>query len=262
MASSSSHNVCLEVCIASLDDAFSAFANGANRLELNSALSLGGLTPSIALTQRICQAVPIPVIAMVRPRHGGFCYSENDHYVMLDDAHALLAAGVSGIAFGILLEDGSVDVNRCRAIIKAIGHGQAVFHRAFDVTPDPMRALEEVIDLGISRVMTSGQENMAEDGLPLIAQLVEQARGRIEVLPASGIRPHNVKRILQQTRCTQVHASLRSAARDDSLGDQSKVRFSALPGDERLIDATDGAMVYAMRQAIDEHVAAKSKQRD
>ena len=251
MASSIPSNVCLEVCIASLDDAFFAIHGGAHRLELNVALELGGLTPSHALFLAVRQAVQVPIIAMVRPRPDGFCYSENDLKVMLSDARFFREAGADGIAFGFLNEDGSINVARCRSMVQAIGSGEAVFHRAFDVTPDPHQALEQLIDLGITRVMTSGQQGKAVDGLPLIAKLVEQAAGRIQVLPASGIRPHNVKQIIRQTGCNQVHASLRGAKTDASLRGRPAVRFSAIAGDQCMIDATDPAMVQAMRLAID-----------
>ncbi len=250
MASSNPSNVRLEVCIASLDDAFSAAVNGADRLELNVALQLGGLTPSPGLFQRVRQAVSIPVIGMVRPRAGGFCYSENDLKVMLDDARSLRQAGADGIAFGFLLADGTINAEACRLMVEAVGPGEAVFHRAFDVTPDPHEALERLIDLGIKRVMTSGQRNKAEEGLPLIAKLIEQAAGRIEVLPAGGIRPGNVRRIIAGTGCDQVHGSLRGTRSDRSLSGRPAVRFSAAGGDEGLIDATDGALVRAMREMM------------
>ncbi len=146
----------LEVCLTSADEAKEAEQAGADRLELNAALSLDGLTPSPGVLQTVLRATSLPVIVMVRPRPGGFCPSETDFAAMRTDAEWIAASGASGIAFGILRQDGTVDVERCRLMRETIGAREAVFHRAFDCTADPFAALEQVIDLGFTRVMTSG----------------------------------------------------------------------------------------------------------
>lgn len=241
------HNARLEVCIASLNDAIVAAHSGADRLELNSALALGGLTPSLGLIRRVRQTVTVPVIAMVRPRAGGFCYDEGDLAVMLEDAAALLNEGADGVAFGVLHDNGNVDVERCARIMDVIGSKQAVFHRAFDVTPDPFTAMEALIDLGVTRIMTSGQQPTAEGGSKLIAELIERAAGRIEILPAGSIRPHNVAALIEATKCDQVHASLRSLREDRSTQARPAMRFSAERNlREDQFDGTDEAMVREM----------------
>lgn len=241
------HNARLEVCIASLDDAIVAAHSGADRLELNCALALGGLTPSLGLMRRVRQAVAIPVISMVRPRAGGFCYDHADLAVMLEDAATLIAAGADGLAFGFLHADGTIDVERCRAMMEVIGPRQAVFHRAFDVTPDPFAAMEALIDLGVTRIMTSGQQPTAEAGTKLIKDLIERAAGRIEILPAGAIRPHNVAALIAATKCDQVHASLRSLREDRSTQANPAVRFSVEHNlREDQLDGTDETMVRAM----------------
>lgn len=251
MTASCPVNVCLEVCIASLDDAIIAASGGADRLELNAALGLGGLTPSTGLLSAVVKSVALPVVAMVRPRAGGFLYSENDFAVMLADAAIFAERGAAGAAFGFLHEDGTIDAKRCGAMMKAIGGREAVFHRAFDVTPDPAAALEELIELGVTRVMTSGQRATAMEGAGLIAKLIEQAQGRIEVLPAGGIRPHNVRELIAATKCSQVHASLRGPREDRSVRANPSLRYSAatnMPEDQ--YDGTDEVMVKSMRTSI------------
>src|SRR5581483_7355331 len=146
--------ILLEICCGSAEDALEAAAGGADRVELCSALFLGGLTPSLGSLLEVKQKAKLPVIAMNRPRQAGFCYSETEFAVMERDTETLLEHGADGMVFGILKADGSVDVKRTRALRDRIGVRQAVFHRAFDVTPDPFRALNELIDLGITRVLT------------------------------------------------------------------------------------------------------------
>src|SRR5262245_17457027 len=172
--------ILLEVAIASVEDAQTAQEGGADRVELNAALALGGLTPSLALLGEARQAVSLPLVVMARPRPGGFCYSAAEFRVLLRDIEIALSHGADGIAFGVLTDGGAIDLDRCRQAVRLIGDRAAVFHRAFDVTPDPHTALEQLIDLGVKRVMTSGQEENAYQGTSRIAKLVEQARGRIE----------------------------------------------------------------------------------
>jgi copper homeostasis protein len=243
--------VLLEVCVGSVDDALSAVAGGADRLELNSALALGGLTPSAGLFAEVRRQVTVPIIAMVRPRAGGFAYSDADFDVMLRDADWLLAAGADGLAFGLLTPDGAIDRPRCRRIREACGDRPAVFHRAFDVTPDPLTSLDELIDLGFTRVMTSGQKETAVQGAALIAELVGRAEGRIEVLPAGGINHLTALALLTRTGCRQVHTSARGRAADTSVVARPGIRFgpSELPP-EGAYERTDPVSVTALRAAL------------
>ena len=206
-------SILLEICCGSAEDALEAAAGGADRVELCSALFLGGLTPSLGSLLQVKAQTKVPVIAMNRPRQAGFCYSQTEFAVMERDAEIFVEHGADGIVFGILNSDGTVDIERTRSICRRVGTKQAVFHRAFDVTPDPFRALEELIDLGITRVLTSGQKNAAPEGAELIARLIEKSAERIEVLPGAGLNADNVRQFVAQTRCSQVHmtASNRSA---------------------------------------------------
>lgn len=243
----------LEVCIASLDDALAAQAGGADRLELNSGLDLGGLTPSLGLLLEVLEAVSLPVVAMLRPRPGGFAYSAAELRVMERDAELLLEHGAAGLTVGILLPDGCVDVRRCRQLIARCGPAEIVFHRAFDFTPDPSTALEQLIDLGIRRVMTSGQEQSALQGAGLIARLVEQAAGRIEILPAGGIRRHTVHELVTRTGCTQVHASLRGPCQDSSTEHRPDLLLRhPAPPSESCHDRTDAAAVAELIRVLED----------
>lgn len=227
--------VLLEVAIGSLEDAQTAHQGGADRVELNAALALGGLTPSLGLLMEVKQAIPLPVIAMLRPRPAGFCYREAEFRVLRRDLEILLNHGADGIAFGLLQQTGEVDLPRCREVIRQIGQREAIFHRAFDVTPDAARTLEQLVDLGIKRVMTSGQQENALKGASQIAKLLEQARGRIEILPAAGVNGQTVAEILARTGCDQVHASLRTLCLDRSGAARPQVRFhrTSMPAEDQ-----------------------------
>src|SRR5262245_44107620 len=170
-------------------------------------------------------AATLPVLVMVRPRPGGFAYSAADFRVMQRDTDLALQHGADGVVFGILTAEGHVDGERCRRLVRQVGERAAVFHRAFDVTPDPLAALERLIDLGFRRVMTSGQEETAYNGAGLIAELIARAAGRIEVLPAGGINRFTVADVLARTGCDQVHASLRARQEDRSVAARPQVSF-------------------------------------
>jgi copper homeostasis protein len=241
----------LEICAASAEDCVLAAEGGADRVELNSALMLGGLTPSMGSVREARAATPIPVIAMIRPRAGGFCYSASDFSVMQRDAELMLAEGVAGIAFGILAPDGAIDMERCRELIKLTAGRDVVFHRAFDVTPDPMLAIEQLIDLGVTRIMTSGQEASAYNGARNIASYIQRAAGRIGILPAGGINRFTVADVVSRTGCTQVHASLSVIRKDSSVGARPQVFFGGTlrpPEDE--FTRTDAGAVTALRATL------------
>jgi copper homeostasis protein len=234
----------LEVCVASVDDALAAQAGGAGRLELNTALALGGLTPSLGALLEVKRAVALPVVAMLRPRPGGFAYSDSDFAIMRRDLDLLLAHGADGVACGVLHDDGTIDERRCRALVEQAGAAQAVFHRAFDVTPDPLAALEQLIALGFRRVLTSGQQENAYNGAALIAELVRRAAGRIEILPAGGVNRFTAADILTRTGCDQVHASLRQPRLDPSTRSRPDISFGpGIKPPEGRYDATSAIAV-------------------
>jgi copper homeostasis protein len=251
----------LEVAVGSVADVRAASAGGADRLELNAALSLGGLTPTAGLLAEVLRATKLPVIAMIRPRAGGFAYDRSDFLVLCRDLEAHLAAGATGVAFGVLRPDGGVDRRRCREAVRLADGAVTVFHRAFDATEDLERSLEELIDLGVTRIMTSGGEASAYNGAARIRRLARQARGRIEVLPAGGINRFTAADVLARTGCDQVHAGLRAARRDPSLAAAPHLRFGALPVSEDSYDVTSRAEVESLA-ALLRRLARRAKSKE
>ena len=236
--------ILLEICCGSIDDAIQAEKGGADRVELCSALFLGGLTPSIGTIQEAKRRLRIPVMAMVRPRAGGFCYTEAEMATMERDAEEAMASGADGVVFGALRADGRIDAKRTKRMCKRIGQRQAVFHRAFDVTPDPFEALEQLVDLGITRILTSGQKDTVPEGTELIARLVKRAGKRIEILPGGGIRPYNVREIVDKTGCRQVHLTAWGTVTDTSTHARPDVTFGgALHPPEDQYEMTDAKLV-------------------
>ncbi len=245
----------LEICCGSIDDAIQAERGGADRVELCSALFLGGLTPSLGTVQEAKARLKIPVIAMVRPRGGGFCYTDAEFATMQRDTRLALENGADGVVFGILKRDGAIDIERTRRIRELIGlQRQAVFHRAFDVTPDPFAALEQLIDLGITRVLTSGQQNTVGEGVELIRQLIGHARGRIEIMPGGGILPHELDHIIERTGCTQIHLTAFKTQYDRSTDARPFVTFGgALYPPENLFQMADSGLIEHLAAAVKKH---------
>lgn len=242
----------LEICTASAEDCFQAEQAGADRVELNTALMLGGLTPSLGTLREAREHTRIPIICMIRPRAGGFCYGESDFRVMLRDATLALESGADGIAFGILLPDGNVDLARCRTLVKLAAGRQLVFHRAFDVTPNPILALDQLIELGITRVMTSGQEASAYNGAANIAAYIKHAAGRIEILPAGGLNRFTVADVIARSGCDQIHASLSTTREDRSVMARTQVSFGGtLKPPEESFPITSATAVTSMRTLLD-----------
>lgn len=247
----SSGRILLEVCTSSADDCAAAERGGADRLELTCALMLGGLTPSLGALREARATTKLPIIAMIRPRPGGFCYSAVEFATMLRDMEIALAEGAAGIAFGVLTPTGAIDRERCARLAKLAAGRQIVFHRAFDVTPEPLTALDRLIDLGVTRVMTSGQEASAYNGAANIANYINHAAGRIEVLPAGGINRFTVADVVKRTGCNQVHASLSKASCDTSVSARPQVSFGGTlkpPEDEFTV--TDSNAVADLRKAL------------
>ncbi len=241
----------LEICCGSIDDAIQAQEGGAQRIELCSALFLGGLTASIGTMQYARQQLTIPIVAMVRPRGGGFWYTDAEFATMERDAEAMAAGGADGLVFGILHEDGRVDLERTKRLREHAGKKQSVFHRAFDVTPDPFRALDELVDLGITRILTSGQKNSVPEGAYLIRRLIEYAKDRIEILPGGGIKPYNIADVIERTGCKQVHMTAFKTVADSSTRQHPNVTFGgALHPPEDSYSMTDANLVRQVAEKL------------
>ena len=244
-------NILLEICCGSADDVIQAAKGGADRVELNSNLFQGGLTPSIGCLEVVKREVSLPVMTMLRPRSGGFCYTDIEYKTMLCDARALLSHGADGIVFGILNPDGTVDEGRCREMIAAAQGKPCVFHRALDVTPDWKRALETLIKLGFARVLTSGQAPDVFFALETIAEMRKFAGNAIEILPGAGITLQNAARVVRETGCDQVHLACHRSVADSSTAQNRGIYFGgALYPPEDRFEVTDGAYVAAVRSSL------------
>lgn len=202
-----SERVLLEVCIDSVESALAAQAGGADRVELCSALFEGGLTPSAGLLEIVRDRVKIDVAAMIRPRGGDFCYSAEEFAVMECDVVMAKELGANVIVLGLLNPDGTVDAERTARLMELARPLPVTFHRAFDMARDPFEALETIFDLGAERLLTSGQEKSAVEGMDLIAELVQKAGDRIIVMPGGGVTERNLQKILRVTRAREIHGS-------------------------------------------------------
>lgn len=210
----------LEVCVADAESLAAAIAGGADRIELCSALELGGLTPAPGF-MRLAAKASIPIYAMVRPRSGDFVFTEDDVELMLADIDAIRAAGLAGAVIGASRPDGALDANLLRRLCaRAKGLG-VTLHRAFDLAPDFATALETAIDLGIERILTSGGATTAPAGLAQLRSLHERARGRISIMPGAGLTPHNIGELLRAVPVAEVHSSCsvsRATASERAVG--------------------------------------------
>jgi len=199
--------VILEIAANSVASALAAQEGGAGRVELCTALELGGLTPSHAQIALAREKLSIPLYVLIRPRAGDFLYSDLESETMCRDIEACAKTGCDGVVFGVLDANGHVDQPRCRSLMEATGNMGVTFHRAFDLTRDPLSALEDVIALGCERVLTSGAQVTAIEGAKLIRQLVELAAGRIAVMPGAGVSAGNVGELIALTGASEFHAS-------------------------------------------------------
>lgn len=202
----------VEVCCGSYYDALQAQYGGARRIELNSALHLGGLTPSLATLLKVKEMTDLEVICMVRPRGAGFCYSDEEFEVMKLDAEILLDNGADGIAFGCLNEEGEINIVQTRQMVELIKsyHRTAVFHRAIDCVLDIDEAMNILITIGVDRILTSGLQEKAYQGRRMIKYLQEAYGDNIEILPGSGINVQNVEELITFTGVNQVHSSCKT----------------------------------------------------
>jgi len=237
----------IEMLAGSADDCVAAERLGADRVELNSSLGLGGLTPSPGAVAAAKAHSRLPVMAMLRPRPAGFAYSALDLEAMAYDGRALVQAGADGLVLGVLLDDGRVNARACERLMSAVPDCREwVFHRAFDLVPDPFAALEELIALGVRRVLTKGQANSFEEGEGLLLKLRDRAAGRIEIL-VPGVRPHNLRHIVVDDGFGQIHLGRFAKRADSSNSAKPELYFgSDSKGHEGEYDALDEAYAREM----------------
>ena len=239
----------VEVCAGSYEDCLNAALGGADRVELNAALSVGGLTPGIVTLRRVKQETDMKVICMVRPRAAGFCYTEKEKTVMFEEAKLLLQNGADGLAFGFLGEDGSIDSESTKQMIDLIHERkkEAVFHRAFDVCTDAHAAMELLISLGADRVLTSGQRAKATEGKELLKKLQESYGDKIQILAGSGVNAENAAELMEYTGISQVHSSCKAYLEDKTTVGEY-VSYAYLPAPYEC--CYDGVSLETVRKLV------------
>ncbi|MBF1071698.1 MAG: copper homeostasis protein CutC [Solobacterium sp.] len=205
-----------EVCAGSVQDCINAQLGGADRVELNSALHLGGLTPSLAMLKLVKEKTSLKVICMDRPRAAGFCYDDVEIETMFEDAKILLENGADGISFGFLNFDATINMIETKKMVELIHQYQkeAVFHRAFDCVDDPMHAIKQLIDCGVDRILTSGLQPTAMQGASVLEKLQSEFGNQIELLAGSGINANNIRALKEQTGLHQFHGSCKEWCKD------------------------------------------------
>jgi copper homeostasis protein len=202
----------LEVCADSLENALIAQSAGAQRIEFCASLPEGGTTPSPAQIRIARERLQIKLYVLIRPRGGDFLYNEREFDIIRSDIHFCGQTGCDGVVIGILRPDGTVDTERCRELVQtAVSYGMGVtFHRAFDRSNDLFQALEDIIELGCERILTSGGYDTAIEGMNIIRQLIEKAGERIVIMPGSGITPGNADELIRITGLKELHGTFRS----------------------------------------------------
>ena len=189
---------------------------GVQRIELCQQLAVGGVTPSSALLEKVIKDLEIEAFVLIRPRGGDFCYSEEEFKAMKQNIDHCKILGYSGIVSGVLNEDKSVDIERTKTLVMLSRPMQFTFHRAFDEVPNPFKAMEQLMDLGLDRILTSGDEPKAVDGLKLLTNLKAEAKHSITILPGSGINPDSA-RLFKEAGFKEIHASASRPTRNDEV---------------------------------------------
>jgi copper homeostasis protein len=200
----------IEIATVDFETTQSAVHGGADRIELCAALGDGGTTPSFAMIKKCRESFSIPIFPIIRPRGGDFLFSDEEFEIMMHDVLVSKALGCDGVAIGLLKKDGEIDTDRTKRLIAAAYPMEITFHRAFDRCKDPYEALEQLIEMGCHRLLTSGQKLTAPEGIDLLSKLVSQANDRIIIMPGSGVRRENIKDIAMQSGVIEFHSSLRN----------------------------------------------------
>jgi len=203
----------IEIATSDFSTTRSAVEGGADRIELCANLAEGGTTPSYGTIKQCRNAFDVLLYPIIRPRGGDFLYSKDEFEMMMHDARLCKELGCEGIVVGLLNMDGTIDVVRTSQLIEAVYPMGVTFHRAFDRCKDPFKALEQLIDIGCERILTSGQKPSVADGVDLVAELNKKADERIIIMPGSGVRKENIKMLAERTGCLEFHSSLREKER-------------------------------------------------
>lgn len=238
-----------EICIESYAGAQIAANLAYTSVEVNAALDLGGLTPSLGLVKQL-ENLPIEKNCMIRPRAGGFCYSEDEYNTMLSDLDILRNMEIEGIVFGFLTSNFCIDIKRTREFVSIIhqANKKAIFHRAFDNTKDPEEAIQTLINLKVDRLLTSGQAETALEGATLLAKLQKKYGQQIELVAGAGISSGNVIDLLERTKINYIHASCKTFGEDVTA--VNNVSYAVSSERESAYISTGYAQALALKKAI------------
>lgn len=246
-----SSKIILEICANSVDSALMAQKGGAQRVELCDNIYEGGTTPSYGAIKIVGERLNIELNIIIRPRGGDFCYSDLEFEIMQKDIEFAKENGVNGIVIGLLHPDGSIDVKRTKQLVEIAKPMSVTFHRAFDVSNEPFQALDDIINCGCDRLLTSGQKNKAYAGIDLLKNLIIKANNRIIIMPGSGINETNVQEIYEKTGATEFHASLRKNVLSKMNYKNEDINMGGIPQiNEFTISVTDPGRVEKMIQIL------------
>ncbi len=241
----------LEGCVDSLESALAAQRGGADRLELCSNLVIGGTTPDAALFKQVRQLGQIKINVLIRPRFGDFCYTDSEFERILEATRLFADLGADGVVIGVLQPDGSLDAGRMARIMAQAPGLPVTLHRAFDQTADPCRSLAQAIELGVTTILTSGQQATCLEGVGLLKTLVTLAAGRIDILAGAGVSGQNIAAIWQQTGIQSYHLSGKIILDSPMRFRNSAVQMGLPSLDEFSIYQTDEKQIRAARNVID-----------
>lgn len=242
-----------EICANSVESCIAAQKGGANRVELCAGIPEGGTTPSYGEIKAARRLLDIHLHVIIRPRGGEFLYSPLELDIMEHDIHYAKQAGADGVVFGCLTPDGSIDQIAIKRLMKASEGLSVTFHRAFDHCKDPFQALEQIIDLGCDRILTSGQQPTAEKGIALLKELIAKAGNSIVILPGSGINKNNIKNIAESTGATEFHFSAREPIDSKMIYRKPEISMNSIPGmDDYVFNATTPEKVREIIEAANQ----------
>ena len=241
----------LEACVNSAISAFEAQEGGANRVELCDNLLEGGTTPGAGTIRVARKLLKIDLFVMIRPRGADFLYNEREFEIMKEDIHTAKESGADGLVFGILNPDGTVDKQRMQLLVSLARPCKVNCHRAFDMTRDPFRAMEDLVSIGVDRILTSGQSESALSGAGLIRQLIQKSRGRIAIMPGNGVKEDNLLQVARETGATEFHIHLDKSVKTGMNFFNEKVQMGKPGQSEYEIIVTDRERVANARKIID-----------
>ena len=241
----------LEVCCDSLDSVQAAVCGGASRIELCSALTEGGLTPSVGMVREALRISSVPINVLIRPRGGDFLYSHAEWRAMQEDVAAMRDLGVHGVVIGGLLADGRIDEEHTAQLVEQAGSLSVTFHRALDMSSDPEAGIASLCEMGVHRLLTSGMAATALEGVARISQWQQQFGERLILMPGCGVNSKNVAEIVRRTGATEVHASAKQLVQSGMLFRRDDVKMGSADRDEFARYVTDESEVRKIRAALD-----------